>query len=168
MNPIKRLLFILFILIAVGVTACVSKQDAQTHKPNICGPIAEQMTTSQGINVETEPASLTLGDRTLAGCRIEAEGTGVDFAHIPDIGGAVVQIFQAMGWQDDMQFASDGPFSTGGGFRSDEGVCLFEASWGPADDVDCPQDQPVSACDFGPEETHVVIQINCGEDTIAE
>jgi hypothetical protein len=97
------------------------------------------------------------------GCRALATGTGADLADLPTVAGELRAMLQERGWQEDVQYAADGPTGTASGFRQDGGLCLLSVAWEPSDDANCPSDQPISECDLEPEQQVYTIVLNCAQ-----
>jgi hypothetical protein len=86
------------------------------------------------------------------GCRIVVEGTdadGIDFWAVYDQLG---QTLATMGWTRDIMYDADGPTGSMSGYRRDSGLILLHVGWKPSEDANCPQDQPIGACDLAPEQ----------------
>lgn len=84
------------------------------------------------------------------GCQLTATGTGVNFSSPAGVVDALRAAFS--GWQEDMQYAADGPTGTDIGMTRDTGLLLIQAGWQPAPAAHCPEDQPISACQLTPEQ----------------
>ncbi len=96
------------------------------------------------------------------GCQAAITGTGVQFAS-PD---APVSALDAMlveqGWTEDQMLAAGGPTGSGRGYRKGDQICLAAAMWQPDPAANCPQDQPISACQVKPEQQNYTVTLNCG------
>jgi putative hemolysin len=94
-----------------------------------------------------------------SGCQLTATGTGADFI-IPDADPMSVvdalKFFFAFqtpdGWQEEMQYAAGGPTGMGIGMTRDAALLLILAEWTPDPAANCPDDQPISACELTPEQ----------------
>jgi putative hemolysin len=85
-----------------------------------------------------------------AGCQLLAEGTGADFADPMTVVDALKAAF--VGWEEDMQYAAGGPTGMGIGMTRDAALLLILAEWKPDPAANCPDDQPISACELTPEQ----------------
>jgi hypothetical protein len=96
------------------------------------------------------------------GCTLEASGTGADFQSLP----AVMDKLRGalIGWQEDPNFAADGPTGTATAFVRDSALLLVTVGWEPAPDANCPQDQPISACPLQPEQQLYSIKLQAAQN----
>jgi hypothetical protein len=62
-----------------------------------------------------------------------------------------------------LQLDSGGPTGAGAGFRKMGQLCLAGAIWQPSPSVNCPQDQPISACQVPPKEQIYTVTLECGQ-----
>ena len=84
-----------------------------------------------------------------AGCVLTAEGTGVDFANPAEVVEALAAAF--VGWEEVL------PTRRRAGWYGDwhdphAALLLILAEWTPAPEANCPDDQPISACELTPEQ----------------
>lgn len=84
------------------------------------------------------------------GCQLTATGDGVDFADPMAVVDALKAAF--VGWEEDMQYAAGGPTGMGIGMTRDAALLLILAEWTPDPAANCPDDQPISACELTPEQ----------------
>ncbi|MBX3016233.1 MAG: DUF333 domain-containing protein, partial [Caldilineaceae bacterium] len=84
------------------------------------------------------------------GCQLTASGTGVEFSNPT----AVIDALKAalVGWEEDPQYASGGPTGAGSGLTRDAALLLLLAEWTPDPAANCPDDQPIAACELTPEQ----------------
>lgn len=97
------------------------------------------------------------------GCQILATGTGEDFTHFVDVAQTLQGRFAELGWADDMAYVADSPTGTAFAMRMDETLALFNVSWTPAEGVECPDDQPISACEIEPAQQIYTVTIHVAE-----
>jgi putative hemolysin len=127
--------------------------------------------TAQILNVEvTLLADVPFSDpfdssQTGPGCLITATGTGADFENAWTTADSLRAMFEANGWAEDPQYQADGPTGTASAFRRDNALAIMSVMWLPSDDANCPDDQPISACDIAPEQQLYTITLSLGELT---
>ncbi|MBE2240023.1 MAG: DUF333 domain-containing protein [Caldilineaceae bacterium] len=92
-----------------------------------------------------------------AGCQLMAQGTGADFADPMTVVDALKAGF--IGWEEDMQYAAGGPTGMGVGMTRDAALLLILAEWTPDPAANCPDDQPISACELTPEQQLYTVTI---------
>lgn len=128
-----------------------------------CSEIETAVAETLGVETTLMEASFQdiVGGGSGSGCEVQATGTGVDFGSHVDVANDLIAMFEEMGWAQDMQYAADSPTATAGALRSGEGLCLFMAGWEPGPAVQCPADQPISACDVPPDQQIYTITVNC-------
>ena len=85
-----------------------------------------------------------------SGCQLTADGTGADFSDPMAVVDALKAAF--VGWEEDMQYAAGGPTGMGIGMTRDAALLLILAQWTPDPAANCPNDQPISACELTPEQ----------------
>ena len=79
-----------------------------------------------------------------------ATGTGADFADPASVVDALKNAFT--GWTEEMQYAAGGPTGMGIGMTRDAALLLILAEWTPDPAANCPDDQPIAACELTPEQ----------------
>lgn len=79
------------------------------------------------------------------GCRLEVSGSGEDFEHYVAVASSLRDVLTANGWDEDINFAADGPVATLSGFRRGNEIALVEAGVSTPG-IECPDDVPISAC----------------------
>jgi putative hemolysin len=104
----------------------------------------------------TEPVSGEEG----SACAIEAHGTGEDFPSPADVISALRGVFAQMGWQEDVNYQAEGPTGEATAFRQGDRAAFLLAQWKPSEDADCPEDQPISACDLKPEQKLYTVTVH--------
>ncbi len=138
--------------------------DAET-----CGALADAMTQTLGVEVVTEQAPFQdyIGGGFGVGCQMTARGSGLDFESFPVVAEALKAMLGEGGWEEDIQYAADGPTGTASGLRQANGLCLMRVNWNPAEDANCPADQPIAVCDLAPEQKLYEIVLHCAQDRSA-
>ena len=67
-----------------------------------------------------------------------------------------------IGWEEDPMYMVDGGTGTGTGLRRDMALMLLTISWLPVESADCPDNQPISACELTPDQKLYTIEIKIG------
>jgi hypothetical protein len=132
-----------------------------------CGDLAKAMAQTLGVEVATAEAPFQdyITGQSGSGCQVTATGTGRDFESFVTVADALREMLKAQEWSEDTMYAADGPTGTASGFRKAEGLCLLSVGWEPADDAECPKDQPISECELAPEQQLYSIVLNCAQTT---
>jgi len=151
---------------ALGEVTELSASEAQGDywppSPRVCSDMADSM--AQTLGVEATPAEAPFTDYITgmegSGCQIVATGMGGDLDYMA-VADTLAAMFRDQGWQEDKRYAADGPTGTGTAFRKENGLCLVTTGWEPSEDADCPDDQPISACELEPEQQFYTITLNC-------
>ncbi len=86
------------------------------------------------------------------GCQIVAHGTGQEFTSPSNTMRKLIDAFGMQGWQEDTNYVADGPVGTATGIRKNGTLGLLNVGWMPAPEANCPQDQPIDACELTPEQ----------------
>jgi hypothetical protein len=76
--------------------------------------------------------------------------------------GALGAMLAEQGWTADPMFVADGPTGTAAGYRKGDQICLAAAMWQPDESANCPDDQPISACEVTPEQQNYIVTLICG------
>lgn len=92
-------------------------------------------------------------------CTLVATGTGEDFGNFVDVAQSIREVFEAEGWTEDQSAMADGPTGTATSYFKDTTVAAVSAGWEPADEANCPADQPISDCDLEPSQQNFTITI---------
>jgi hypothetical protein len=98
------------------------------------------------------------------GCLTTIKGDGNDFDNFWDVFETLKAVLEDLGWQEDAFIMADGPTGHVGGFRYMAKLCLLHVGWAPSEDADCPDDQPIGACELAPEQKIYTIELNCAEE----
>jgi putative hemolysin len=144
---------------------CIPGGSYQPLDSNDCAELARAMAKTVGVKVVTEEAAFEdyLTGQSGVGCQVTATGTGGDFQSPQAVATALGEMLEALGMREDVQYAADGPTGTARAFRKENRLCLMQVGWNPSKDADCPQDQPVTACDLTPEQQAYTIVLNCAQ-----
>lgn len=128
--------------------------------PEICGTIKDLAVQAIQLDFSMEPSAEFTDERTGEkgnGCTLTAMATGAKFS---DPGSVLQTLVQAMqGWTEDSQYQAGGPTGAATGLRRDMALMLISVGWMPSPDVQCPKDQPISACNLKPEQQLYTVQI---------
>jgi hypothetical protein len=92
-------------------------------------------------------------------CTLVATGTGEDFGNFVDVAQTIREVFEAEGWTEDTTAAADGPTGTATSYFKDTTVAAVNVGWEPADEANCPADQPISACAVEPSQQNFTISV---------
>lgn len=92
-------------------------------------------------------------------CTLVATGTGEDFGSFVDVAQTIGEVFLAEGWTEEEGAMADGPTGTATRYFKDTTVAAVSVGWEPADEANCPADQPISACDVEPGQQNFTIAI---------
>jgi hypothetical protein len=135
----------------------------------VCDDLANFMAYKLGVEVAAAEASFQdYTGKTGTGCQATATGTGLDFESFAVVADNLKGMLETRGWQEDSMYAADGPTGTAIGFRKGDGLCLLNVGWEPSGDANCPQDQPISACQLAPEQQLYTIVLNCAQEISPE
>ena len=131
--------------------------------PAECGDLADAMAQILSADVTTRQAPfLDRANGTAGvGCQLLVTGTGQDFDMMAF--DALSGMLASKGWEEDIQYGGGGPTGLLGGFRKESGLCLLLVGWEPSEDANCPQDQPITACELTPEQHLYTITLDCAE-----
>lgn len=93
------------------------------------------------------------------GCRLTVSGTGENFTD-PQTVVSALENSVGLGWTPQAAYQADGPTGQAVGLVRDMALMLIQAGWTPAEGVECPADQPISACDLTPAQRIYAIQVD--------
>lgn len=106
-----------------------------------------------GGTVTVETAAFT--DRVTGGtgtaCRVLAEGNGAAYGMAGPYN-TLVTLLQDTSWSEDIQYGAGGPMGMSDGFRRNNALGLLSVMWQPSADANCPNDQPIGACNLTAEQ----------------
>jgi tetratricopeptide (TPR) repeat protein len=154
---------------AVPETMAETQGTLQPLSSAVCDDLANAMSQALGVDVATVEAPFQdyATGKTGTGCQATAMGTGLDFGGFAVVADSLRGMLGTRGWQEDPMYAADGPAGTATGFRRAGELCLLTVGWEPSADANCPQDQPISACQLTPEQQLYTIELNCAQDATA-
>ena len=92
-------------------------------------------------------------------CTLVATGTGEDFGSFVDVAQTIREVFTAEGWTEEVAAMADSPTGTTTSYFKATTVAAVSVGWKPADEADCPTDQPISSCDIAPGQQNFTISI---------
>ncbi|MBA3534025.1 MAG: hypothetical protein H0T73_19060 [Ardenticatenales bacterium] len=99
--------------------------------------------------------------RSGTGCQLEIRGNGVQVGTFADATITLHEMLKGQGWLEDTRYVADGPTGSLLGFRQENRLCMADVQWQPTADVQCPADQPISACPLTPEQQLFTIHLTC-------
>jgi hypothetical protein len=173
-QPLRHLLLIASI---VGVlTACTPIQAPSTTvapAETVTVPAEEPATTPDAMPIESvdsaqcdalqaalsEQLGHELAKQEGTACTLVATGTGEDFGNFVDVAQSIREVFEAEGWTEDESAMADGPTGTATSYFKDTTVAAVNVSWEPSEEANCPDDQPISACEVEPSQQNFTISI---------
>ena len=112
-----------------------------------------------------EPLADPVSNVQGTGCQATITGTGVQFESPSAAVDALSGMLQDQGWTADPMLVAGGPTGTSVGYRKGDQICWASALWEPDDSANCPQDQPISACQVKPEQQLYTVTLNCGVES---
>jgi putative hemolysin len=112
-----------------------------------------------------EPLDDPVKNLTGIGCQATITGTGVQFESPHAVVSTLGSMLEEQGWTADPMLVADGPTGTAAGYRKGDQICWAAAMWEPDESADCPQDQPISACQVTPEQQRYTVTLNCGVES---
>lgn len=126
----------------------------------VCQILQEMATQAVSLSFSLEPSAPfndPLSGETGQGCTLTAMATGLFFSDPFTVMVNLVNGF--VGWTEQTAYQASGPTGEATGMTRDTGLMLIRVEWRPAPEVQCPPDQPISACDIKPEQKLYTIQI---------
>ena len=140
--------------------------DFQPLSLAVCENLANAMAQTLGVDVATAEAPFQdyVSGKGGTGCQAIATGTGLDFENFMVVADALREMLKYQRWREDLMYAADGPTGTATSFQRAGELCLLTVGWEPSEDANCPQDQPISACQLAPEQQLYTIDLNCAQD----
>jgi Tol biopolymer transport system component/putative hemolysin len=134
----------------------------------VCNGQAQAMSHTLSDLVPTqseEPLDDWVTGASGTGCQATVTGTGAEFESPSAVVSALDSMLADQGWTADPMLVADGPTGTAAGYRKGGQLCLAAAMWEPAESANCPEDQPISACELTPEQQLYTVTLNCGVAT---
>ncbi|MBV9786978.1 MAG: hypothetical protein JOZ51_02305, partial [Chloroflexi bacterium] len=110
--------------------------------------LAEQLATP--LAQANTPFSDPISGKSGTACQLTARGTGQDFGSFVEVADKIRATLIEQGWTEDQAYLADGPTGTGAGFHKNSALAVMLVEWSPAPEVQCPADQPISACEVPP------------------
>jgi len=83
-------------------------------------------------------------------CQVHGAGNGLDFSNFMDTANALDSVFVSLGWT--VANGADGPTGTAREYSSGNQTAIVSVTWEPSSDANCPNDQPIGACNLTPEQ----------------
>lgn len=109
---------------------------------------------AQQLAAEIAQADAPFSDPTTGksgtACQLTTKGTGQDFGSFGEVADKIRALLIEQGWTEDQSYLADGPTGTGAGFHKGSALAVMLVEWSPAPEVQCPADQPISACEVPP------------------
>jgi hypothetical protein len=117
-----------------------------------CEAIRAEIAQQLNVELTMQEADFTseIANRQGRSCTLTATGTGEDFGNFVDTAQKIRDILVTDGWTENQSYIADSPSATDSGFEKENKLALMQVGWKPSEDVDCPTDQPISACDIEP------------------
>jgi putative hemolysin len=134
----------------------------------VCNGQAQAMSHTLDDLVPTqseEPLDDPVTNAKGTGCQATVTGTGLEFESPVAVVNALGSMLEDQGWTVDLMLVADGPTGTAAGYRKGDQICMAAAKWEPDESANCPEDQPVSACQVKPEQQNYTVTLNCGVAT---
>jgi hypothetical protein len=94
-----------------------------------------------------------------SGCTILAQVTGDQLSSQTGVMEDLMNAF--VGWEEDPMYQASGPTGYATALRRDMALMILSSSWEPYG-VDCPNDQPIGACELTPAQKLFTIKIQIG------
>jgi putative hemolysin len=145
--------------------------DIQPLPVEVCNGEAQAMAHTLNITEVTQ-SNVPLADpsngKSGTGCQSLATGTGAQYQSPDAVNKELGSMLVSEGWKEDPMLAAGGPTGIGSGYRKDNQLCLTSARWQPDASANCPNDQPISACEVKPEQQIYTITLNCGVETLTQ
>ena len=117
-----------------------------------CEAIRAEIAQQLNVELTMQEADFTseIANRQGRSCTLTATGTGEDFGNFVDTAQKIRDVLVAEGWTENQSYIADAPTATASGFEKENKLALMQVGWTPSEEVDCPTDQPISACDIEP------------------
>ena len=152
-----------------GYSASEACMNTNWGEGNYMVPSADLCQMMEGIAQETlgVPFELNMMDtftdnitgESGSGCTIFAEVTEDQITTQQGVKNDLMNAF--IGWQEDPMYMADGPTGSATALRRDMALMLVGYTWEPFG-VDCPDDQPIGACELTPAQKLYTIEIKIG------
>ena len=146
---------------AMPTSAATSAPAAAGYQPlpeEDCRVIRTQAKDVLGVPFAMSQGTFAAGpDAIGTACYLTASGTGNDFTDIATVMTALRGTFSD--WTAEPAYDADGPTASQMGLRRGSDLMVVYVSWTPAAGVQCPANQPISACNLTPEQMLYNVQI---------
>lgn len=142
---------------STGVYTPISLADCEALKADVMRTFNLRATL-----IDTPFVEPFTGESGMA-CTIEVDGSGEDFANVPDVMNSLRLLLEQSGWTEDISYQADGPTGSATAFRLGNGLILATVGWEPAAEANCPSDQPISACDLTAEQMMYIVSLKAAE-----
>lgn len=130
----------------------------------VCQTIQEVASQSVALPFDMQtnaPFTDPVSGETGAGCTLTANNTHDQTFDQATIMSLLLNSFQ--GWEVQNAYQADGPTGTATALTRDMALMLVSVNWSPAPGIECPADQPISACNLTPEQKSYTIQIQVAQ-----
>jgi putative hemolysin len=125
--------------------------------------VVVQETYTLDAELDRAPFDDYIAHITGDGCQATAVGSGYDFGSLEEASAMLGVLLESRDWQEDARYKADGPAATATAYRRENALCLAVISWEPAEGIDCPDDQPLAACELTPDEQMYTAALNCAQ-----
>ena len=122
----------------------IASADCETLRAALAQQLAAEITQADA------PFNDPITGKSGTACHLTAKGTGQDFGSFVEVADKIRALLIEQGWTEDQSYLADGPTGTGSGFHKDGALAMMIVEWSPAPEVQCPADQPISACEVPP------------------
>jgi Tol biopolymer transport system component/putative hemolysin len=117
------------------------------------------------VTQSEEPMSDPTNNASGTGCQATVKGTGEEFKDPDSVVKTLGAMLETEGYKADPMLIANGPTGEDQGYRNGDQICWAGAQWWPDASANCPQDQPVSACQVTPQQQDYTVTLNCGVET---
>lgn len=134
----------------------------------VCNGQAQAMSHALNDLIPTQSEQLLddyINDAWGTGCMATITGTGEQFESPTAVVSVLGGMLEDQGWTVDPMLAADGPTGTCSSYRKENQISQACAAWQPDASVNCPADQPISACPVTPAQQLYTITLNAGLET---
>jgi Tol biopolymer transport system component/putative hemolysin len=137
----------------------------QPLSEEVCNGQAQTMSHTLNDLIPTqseEPLDDPVTGASGTGCQATITGTGAQFESPTAVVNALGSMLEEQGWTADPMLVADSPTGTAKGYHKHDQICWASAMWIPDASANCPEDQPISACEVTPEQQNYSVTLNCG------
>lgn len=122
----------------------IASADCETLRAALARQLAAEIAQADA------PFSDPISGKSGTACQLTAKGTGQDFGSFGEVADKIHALLIEQGWTENQSYLADGPTGTGAGFHKGSALAMMLVEWSPAPEVQCPADQPISACEVPP------------------